>query len=86
LRAAAGRKRFVVRSKPRWQRTRRPPTRRAERDGEKLEVHSIGIGLGDALATNLECGGHAAAPCWPQPLGILPPEPAVMSTQRVISS
>jgi serine/threonine protein kinase len=39
----------------------------------------------NALASNLECGGRAAAVGWPQPLGILPPEPAVMSTQRVVS-
>jgi CheY-like chemotaxis protein len=36
------------------------------------------------LAEHLECGGHAAAlEGWPQPLGVLPPEPAVMSTQKV---
>ena len=38
------------------------------------------------VAAALECGGHAAALGWPQPLGILPPEPAVMSTQRVVNS
>src|SRR5206468_8617300 len=37
----------------------------------------------NAVAALLECGGHAAAVGWPRPLGISPPEPAVMSTQRV---
>ena len=40
----------------------------------------------NALAAHLDRGGHAAVAGWPQPLGILPPEPAVMSTQRVVSS
>jgi CheY-like chemotaxis protein len=35
------------------------------------------------FASRLECGGHAAVVGWPGSLGIAPPEPAVMSTQRV---
>jgi len=38
--------------------------------------------LADAL---WRTGTLACPPGWPQPLGILPPEPAVMSTQRVVS-
>src|ERR1051326_7978669 len=39
----------------------------------------------NTLAADLECGGHAAAVGWPPRLGNLPPQPAGMSTQRVMT-